>query len=229
MLKGETMRSSLKFMGVWAGISASALVACSERPTSAKPASQARPEVPAKPASLALIDISKSHPPNADDDCKNAKKRLFAVVIDIPDVNDLNTAKQELYVTDPDGNVPEGDPIALMYPMPNAHSAADVNAGPFLQKPKDVVLLQLKLTQKDVYFLEGKDTILTDDAHHGQMFCVKEDIDVGTKVKTVKFYVRYMKGISSSALVGAYTFSVIRNGQIVRVTVDPEVQNNGFQ
>lgn len=223
------MRSNVKMVGVIAGITAFTLAACGEQPKPATPESTAKVGLPPKAGGGLKIDVAKGHPPDGNNqDCKNAKGRLWAIVIDISNVASPITATRELYLTDLTGDHPDGPRIAVLDPMANASTGADVDAGPFLPNKKDVVLLQLKLPN-GVEFAKGKDTILTEDATNGKMFCVKTAIDVPTGAQTVSFYVHNMEGINPAPLIGAYTFYLKdMAGHIVRIGVDPEVENHGI-
>jgi hypothetical protein len=226
------MRSNLKVIALMAGISALALVACNERPKPATVENAARTDVPAKPGNLARIDVDKGHPPKPDKACKDADRKLDAIVIEMTDLQNLDPAHVTQWheQTDKNGNEPDGihigDPLP---PMKNGHTAADVDAGPFLKNKNDVVLIQLMIKdQPDLKF--PSDPIVTDDADNGQMFCVKSSVVIGADGKTANFYVSQLKGVSPKALIGLYTFSY-ENGraQIVRTKVDPSVENDGIQ
>jgi len=226
------MRSDFKAMAVLAGISASALVACSERPKATTTEKPAPAEAPATQASVARIDVGKGHPPNPNQVCKDANRKLDAVVIEMTDVTNLDAAHVTQWheKTGKNGDEPDGVHIGgPLKPMSGGHTAADVNAGPFLKNKKDVVLIQLKIVdQPNVTF--PAEPILTEDAHNGNMFCTKTSVVVGSDRKTANFYVSQLKGISPQALIGLYTFSYENgSGQIIRIEVDPSVENDGIQ
>jgi len=226
------MQSNLKVIALAAGISASALVACGERPKPAAAESAAQAAAPANPGTLARIDVNKGHPPDPTQVCKDADRKLDAIVIEMTDLPNLDPAHVTQWheKTDKHGNEPDGNHIGdPLPPMQGGQTAADADAGPFLKNKNDVVLIQMKIKdQPELKFTS--DPILTDDADNGKMFCVKTSVVVGADGKTANFYVSLFKGISPKAVIGHYTLSYKNGaGQIIRTEVDPAVENNGIQ
>ena len=191
-------------------LSCLSLVACQ------KPAKPPQPEVRAR------IDLTKGHPPKAD--CVNANRPMDAITIKITDVAKLK-ATQWHSSTEGQGNKPTG-PETKVPPIPPPYTELDVNGMPYLQKHNDIMLLKLQLEQPGYTFAPGSDTILT-DAQNGRMFCVKNAAPTPSNSNEVIFYVHYLDS-AAHGVIGAYTFSYVTpTGQLSRVTVDPDVSNDG--
>jgi len=165
------MQSNLKVIALAAGISASALVACGERPKPAAAESAAQAAAPANPGTLARIDVNKGHPPDPTQVCKDADRKLDAIVIEMTDLPNLDPAHVTQWheKTDKHGNEPDGNHIGdPLPPMQGGQTAADADAGPFLKNKNDVVLIQMKIKdQPELKFTS--DPILTDDADNGKI------------------------------------------------------------
>jgi hypothetical protein len=219
-----------KIMGVAACGSALALAACGDQKP-AKPEPQAQPAVPATSGGHARIDINKGHPPASQQVCKDANRKLDAVVIEMTDVNKLDYDHVFLWLekTGNGGDSPDGTPIKRLQPLAGGSSAAAVDASPYLKGANDVVLLQLKIKDQPNVSFPTTGAVLTEDGgdQNGEMFCVKTGVVVSGDGKTATFYVRDLK-MGSSALIGHYTFLPQgARGQIIRIAIDPEVQNEG--
>lgn len=202
--------STWKLIGLLATACASALVACT----------------PKAPADRARINPAKAHAPYAN--CVNANRRLDAIVVKISDVSKL-TATQWHYYTGPSGDHPGGAATQVNSAQPHPpYTDLDVDARPYLKHPNDIMLLELDLLQPGYTFTPGPNTILTDDANNGKMFCVKNPpTPTPNGATSVTFYVHYLEG-ASPGVVGTYTFDYLTPvGQVVRVKVDPDVTNDG--
>lgn len=219
-----------KIIGVVACSSTLALAACGDRKP-AKPETPAQAAVPSTSGSHARIDVSKGHPPIEHQVCKDAKRKLDAVVIEMTDVHKLDHDHVFLWQekTERGGDQPDGIHIRRLPPLAGGGSAADIDASPFLKGANDVVLLQLKIKDQPNVTFPNIGAVLTEDGgdQNGEMFCVKTTVVVSDAGKTATFYVRDLKR-GSDALIGHYTFVPQgAGGQIIRISIDPEVKNEG--
>jgi hypothetical protein len=162
----------------------------------------------------------------------NANNYLPAVWINIPNPGQptLPGTVMNRYTTDQSGNEPEGASQGIVHPMANAHTEADFAAGNLLREnnPPGFLLIQLDISQATGWTFDTTDTVTTDDASHGQMFCVKDKVFVSPDRKIARFYVLATPPSNGKPVTGAYKFNATGpNGQKLLLAIDPEVQNEG--
>ncbi len=184
---------------------------------------------PPSPSQKALIN---SYPIPVHADCVKNDHKVDVVHIVVPDVDPLDLEGSTLahLKSDDHGNVPQGGAVAPdPTPLPNHKTYADFVAAPYLLRKHDVAMIELELTDKRYTFMPGRNaTVITSKAAHGEMFCIKRNMDVRKGARTVAFYVRWVDKADGQPVIGAYNFNV-EDGKGHRrfLSVDPEIKNQG--
>lgn len=103
----------------------------------------------------------------------------------------------------------------------------DIDAGEFLKKPGDQLLVEVELADPSASFLPGKYAITAGNADGAAMFCVRDPVDAKPGDRTARFYVRYIK--SDTPKFGKYNlFLLIQDGPYTTpIVLDPKVHNRG--
>jgi len=164
-------------------------------------------------------------------DCARTEKKVDVVHVTIANIDeaDLHSSTLSHYGSDNQGDTQVGTPVPPP-PTPISYEThVDFTAAPYLRRPGDVAMIELQLTDRNYTFQAGRNnTVITSDAAHGYMFCVKRDMVVPEGARKVDFYVRWVKTVDGLPVVGAYNFMLRdRRGDRRFLEVDPNVENEG--
>lgn len=164
-----------------------------------------------------------------DDICKAANDPIHVVVIRLFDLKESDLKTSSVLHYDSEGHATK--PHSHVAPEPKLeyhHTYVDFDAGSYLNKKRDVILVNIILDEKNKYFAMGYDSLTTkDDEDNGNMFCVKSPLYVGYHQNEISFYVKYVPPKGGKAVVGGYYFAVPNAKTMSFDIIDPNVKNSG--